>query len=139
VAIAPLQRLDAKLGDVWIFLAAVDFNQLRKDETLEIDCLARGGAPAQDGGAAIAPAYAAPLHRANFAGLPPARVEVAEFDPLLDEGRQYAHALEAAGVPVEMREVKGAIHGYDLVAGSPIAAAVFAERMDAIRRFLGAA
>jgi hypothetical protein len=40
VAIAPLQRLDAKLGDVWIFLAAVDFNQLRKDETLEIDCLA---------------------------------------------------------------------------------------------------
>jgi acetyl esterase/lipase len=99
----------------------------------------RGGAPAQDGGAAIAPAYAAPLHRANFAGLPPARVEVAEFDPLLDEGRQYAHALEAAGVPVEMREVKGAIHGYDLVAGSPIAAAVFAERMDAIRRFLGAA
>ena len=64
----------------------------------------------KSGGSAPVPAYAAPLHRADFAGLPPAWIEVAEFDPLLDEGRLYAGALEAAGVPVELHEVKGASH-----------------------------
>ncbi|MGA0095761.1 MAG: alpha/beta hydrolase fold domain-containing protein, partial [Burkholderiaceae bacterium] len=57
----------------------------------------------------------APLHRAGFAGLPPAWVEGAEFDPLRDEGRLYAEALQGAGVPVELHDVAGAIHGYDLV------------------------
>jgi acetyl esterase/lipase len=83
------------------------------------------------------PPYAAPLHRSSFAGLPPAWVEIAEFDPLRDEGRQYADALRAAGVPVELREVKGGIHGYDLVERSPTAEAIFAERIQALRGFLG--
>jgi acetyl esterase/lipase len=91
----------------------------------------------RSGGSAALPPYAAPLHRERFSELPPAWVEVAEFDPLLDEGRQYAEALAAAGVPVEVREVKGAIHGYDLVEGSPTAAAVFKERLAAIHRFFG--
>ncbi len=81
------------------------------------------------------PPYAAPLHRESFAGLPPAAVEVAEFDPLLDEGRQYAAALEAAGVSVELREARGAIHGYDLVENSPTAEAACKERIAAIERF----
>lgn len=84
------------------------------------------------------PPYAAPLHREEFAGLPPAWIEVAEFDPLRDEGRQYAEALSAARVPVELREVKGGIHGYDLVEGSATAEAILAERMVALRGFLGA-
>jgi acetyl esterase/lipase len=92
---------------------------------------------ARSGGSAPVPRYAAPLHRERFTGLPPAWVEVAEFDPLLDEGRQYAEALAAAGVPVELREVKGAIHGYDLVEKSPTAEAIFEERMSAIHRFFG--
>ena len=85
------------------------------------------------------PAYAAPLHRESFAGLPPAFVEVAEFDPLRDEGREYAGALEAAGIPVELRQIAGAVHGYDLVEDSPTAAAAYKERMAAIQRFFGAA
>jgi acetyl esterase len=91
----------------------------------------------RSGGSSPVPPYAAPLHRERFADLPPAWVEVAEFDPVLDEGRQYAEALAGAGVPVEVREVSGAIHGYDLVEGSPTAAAIFKERMAAIHRFLG--
>jgi len=87
----------------------------------------------------IPPPYAAPLHRERFEGLPPARVEVAEFDPLRDEGLAYARALEAAGVPVECREVPGAVHGYDLVEGSPTADAVLEERLAALRRFFGSA
>jgi acetyl esterase len=94
---------------------------------------------AKSGGSAPVPPYAAPLHRDDFAGLPPAWIEVAEFDPLRDEGRHYAEALAAAGVPVEVREAKGAIHGYDLVEKSPTAEALFAERSAAIQRFFGSA
>ena len=93
----------------------------------------------ESGGRTPVPPYAAPLHRENFAGLPPAWVEVAEFDPLHDEGCQYAEALQAAGVAVELREAKGAIHGYDLVADSPTAEKMFTQRMGAIRSFLGTA
>lgn len=96
-----------------------------------------GSEYARSGGSAPVPPYAAPLHRDQFTGLPPAWVEIAEFDPLRDEGRQYADALRAAGVPVELREVKGAIHGYDLVEGSPTAAAILGERLAALRGFLG--
>lgn len=80
------------------------------------------------------PAYAAPLHRERFDGLPPARVEIAEFDPLRDEGRQYAEALEAAGVPTELAFVRGAVHGYDGFEG-PVAEAVAKDRIAAIQRF----
>lgn len=89
----------------------------------------------KSGGNEPVPPYAAPLHRESFTGLPSAWVEVAEFDPLRDEGRLYAEALEAAGVPVEVHEVKGAIHGYDLVENSSTAEVIFKERMVAIRRF----
>ena len=91
----------------------------------------------RSGGSAPVPPYAAPLHRESFAGLPPAFVEVAEFDPLRDEGKQYARALEAAGVAVEQHEVKGGVHGYDLVEDSATAAVIYKERMAAIQRFFG--
>jgi len=90
----------------------------------------------RSGGAAPVPDYAAPLHRSSFAGLPPAWIELAEFDPLRDEGRAYAEALAAAGVAVDVREVAGGIHGYDVVSRSPTADAIRKERMQAIERFL---
>jgi acetyl esterase/lipase len=98
----------------------------------------RGSEHKQSGGSAPVPRYAAPLHRESFAGLPPAWVEVAEFDPLHDEGCQYAEALRAAGVPVEVHEAKGAIHGYDLVKDSPTAEAMFVQRIAKIRDFFAA-
>jgi acetyl esterase len=43
---------------------------------------------------------------------PNTRVVVAGFDPLRDEGREYARLLEDAGVPVNLIEQSGWTHGY---------------------------
>ncbi|MCE7795184.1 alpha/beta hydrolase [Sphingobium sufflavum] len=45
-------------------------------------------------------------------GLPPLLLVTASHDPLRDEGRAYAAAAIAAGVPTTYREVEGTIHGF---------------------------
>ena len=53
-----------------------------------------------------------PLRASDHAGLAPAIVCTAWFDPLRDEGAAYAVALESAGVPVKHYQGEGLIHGY---------------------------
>jgi acetyl esterase len=53
-----------------------------------------------------------PLRAASLAGVAPAVVTTAWFDPLRDEGAAYARALETAGVRVKHHEGGGLIHGY---------------------------
>ena len=55
---------------------------------------------------------ASPLLAKSHAGLPPAFVMTAGFDPLLDEGRAYAEKLKSAGVPVDYREYSDMVHGF---------------------------
>jgi len=53
-----------------------------------------------------------PLRAKDHAGLAPAIVCTAWFDPLRDEGAAYAAALESAGVPAKHYGGEGLIHGY---------------------------
>jgi acetyl esterase len=55
---------------------------------------------------------ASPLLAASHAKLPPALVLTAGFDPLRDEGLQYADALSAAGVATEYICFERQIHGF---------------------------
>jgi acetyl esterase/lipase len=53
-----------------------------------------------------------PLRAKSLAGLAPAVVTTAWFDPLHDEGKAYADALAGAGVATKYHHGAGLIHGY---------------------------
>ena len=53
---------------------------------------------------------ASPLRADDLSGLPPAVIVTCEFDPLRDEGKAYAEALEAAGTPATHLPQRGHIH-----------------------------
>ncbi|PDT29384.1 carboxylesterase [Rhizobium sp. L9] len=55
---------------------------------------------------------AEPLNASSLAGLPPTYITVAHFDPLRDDGRQYAARLAAEGVEVSFREEPQMVHAW---------------------------
>ncbi len=75
--------------------------------------------------------------RMDLAGLPPAYIVTAGFDPLRDEGEAYAAALEAADVPTTLVRYETAIHGFfGMSAASALSSRANAELAAVLRREL---
>ncbi|HKV22862.1 MAG TPA: alpha/beta hydrolase, partial [Mycobacterium sp.] len=91
------------------------------------------------GGSGIDPAdpRVSPLLADDLSGLPPALLVTAGFDPLLDQGRQFAAALSSAGVAVDLLEFGAMIHAFPNFFGlGGGAAAAVDEIIAALRRHL---
>jgi acetyl esterase len=82
--------------------------------------------------------YAAPARAGDLAGLPPAYVITCEFDPLRDEGVEYARRLIQAGVSTELHHYPGTFHGScAAAAGTAISARMVSDRTAALARAFG--
>jgi len=79
--------------------------------------------------------YAAPARATSLAGLPPALVLTAEYDPLRDEGEAYGRRLQAEGVAATVSRYDGLVHGFfGMSALVERAADALEEAADALRR-----
>ncbi len=79
-----------------------------------------------------------PLRALHVAGLPPAIIHTAEFDPMRDEGNAYARKLLAAGVAVEHVCHDGMIHNFHAMSAVlPQARLVLSQIGEQVRRAVG--
>ncbi len=75
---------------------------------------------------------ASPILQPNLRGLPSAQVITAGYDPLRDEGFEYAEALKAAGVSVDYKCYEDQIHGFINIAKVSSRARIAIQRSAAI-------
>ena len=74
-----------------------------------------------------------PIEVDNYNDLPPAYIEVAEFDCLHDEGIIYGEKLKETGKEVHIYEVKNAMHAFDTRVGAPTSIKMIKNRIRYIR------
>jgi acetyl esterase/lipase len=82
--------------------------------------------------------YAAPARAEDLSGLPPTYVTTCQFDPLRDEGIDYAQRLAQAGVPTELVLYPGTFHGSSLVQDAAVTRRMVEDQVAALRRALHA-
>lgn len=73
--------------------------------------------------------YLMPLAASDLGRLPPTLVMTAEFDPLRDEGIEYAQRLRSAGVAVQHIHAEDQMHGFLLLDRAVAKAAVLIDRL----------
>lgn len=77
--------------------------------------------------------YASPALANDLKGMPPTFIITAEYDPLRDDGKEFADRLKKAGVPVRYSMYKGVIHGFMSFTTFRAAQAAFDEISDAFK------
>lgn len=76
----------------------------------------------------------------DLTGMPPAVIVTASLDPIRDQGRAYAGALIAKGIPVVFREAVGNVHGFiNLPKAIPSAAGDIAGYLAALKTIIAEA
>ena len=78
--------------------------------------------------------YASPAETEDFHNLPPAYIEVEQYDSLHDEGVNYWRNLKRAGIAAELQDVKGTFHGFDVFTKTDITKKMLDIRCSALRR-----
>ena len=66
----------------------------------------------------------------------PVYLETAELDCLHDEGIKYAERLIRAGIPLELHETSGTVHGYDAARKSRVVRECMVKRVRWLRKNL---
>ena len=79
-------------------------------------------------------AYRSPVEADSLKGLPPAYIEVAEFDALRDDGFLYSRLLQETGIDVEFHDTQGTMHGYDYVLNAPTTLLMQVLRIEYMKR-----
>jgi acetyl esterase len=81
-----------------------------------------------------------PIRASNLAGLPPAFVITAEYDPLRDQGVAYATAMSDAGTSCTARTYDGMFHGFmSMVEWIDTGKVAFDDAVGALNRAFGRA
>ena len=79
-------------------------------------------------------AYRSPVEADSLKGLPPAYIEVAEFDALRDDGFLYSRLLQETGIDVEFHDTHGTMHGYDYMVNAPTTMLMEVLRIEYMKR-----
>jgi acetyl esterase len=108
VLLYPVLDLSAKTRSRTLFSDGFFLSKLEQDRQVDL-YLGDTGLAADD-------ARVSPLKAADLSGLAPALVVTAGFDPLRDEGNEYAVALRSAGVTVDHRQFDALTHGFASIA-----------------------
>lgn len=88
------------------------------------------------GGSGV-PYYASPARASQLSGFPRTYISVMEFDPLRDEGIEFAKALLEAGVHVELHLFPGTFHGSVMATKAKVSIRIVAEMVETLKRELG--
>jgi len=81
--------------------------------------------------------YRSPIEADSFEGIPETYIETAEFDCLRDGAVIYADKLREIGIPVELHNTKGTIHGYDMALKSSIVKDLVGKRIGFLKKAFG--
>lgn len=82
------------------------------------------------------PVYAAPARATNLSDLPPTYLSTMQYDPLRDEGIEFALRLMQAGVAVELHSFPGTFHGSAIFSGASVSRRYQQEVLERLRRHL---